>query len=156
MLFRSQLELEESRAHTHSEAAGAALAAVQARVQAARAAQLAAEEALEHARSAREAARAELTSLEALQAAALSAHAGEASEWLRSSGLAGRPRLAATLEVEPGWERAVETALGDYLEAVCVEELDALSPALATLAAGSLTLLEARAGASPEIGRAHV
>jgi len=145
----AQLELEESQAHTHSEAAGAALAAVQARVQSARAAQLAAEEALEHARSAREAARAELTSLEALQAAALSAHAGEASEWLRSSGLAGRPRLAATLEVEPGWERAVETALGDYLEAVCVEELDALSPALATLAAGSLMLLEARAGVSP-------
>ncbi|HEX8783446.1 MAG TPA: AAA family ATPase, partial [Steroidobacteraceae bacterium] len=113
----AQLELEESQARTHSEAAGAALAAVQARVQAARAAQLAAEDALEHARSAREAARAELTSLEALQAAALSAHAGEASEWLRSSGLGGRPRLAATLEVEPGWERAVETALGDYLQA---------------------------------------
>src|SRR6516225_2668394 len=145
----AQLELEESQAHTHGEAAGAALAAVQVRVQSARAAQLAAEEALEHARSAREAARAELTSLEALQAAALSAHAGEASEWLRSSGLGGRPRLAATLEVEPGWERAVETALGDYLQAVCVEELDALSAALATLAAGSLTLLEARAGAAP-------
>jgi chromosome segregation protein len=145
----AQLELEESQSRTHSETAGAALAAVRARVPALRAAQLGAEDDLERARAGREAARAELTSLEALQAAALSAHAGEASEWLRSTGLAGRPRLAATLDVEPGWERAVETALGDYLEAVCVDELDALSPALATLAAGSVTLLEARGDASP-------
>jgi chromosome segregation protein len=145
----AQLQLEESQSRAHSEAAGAALAAVQGRVPALRAAQLTAEDSLESARGAREAARAELTSLEALQAAALSAHAGEASEWLQSTGLAGRARLAAMLEVEPGWERAVETALGDYLEAVCVEELDVLSPALATLAAGSVTLLEARPGASP-------
>src|SRR5215472_5972983 len=145
----AQLEREESRSRTHGESAGAALAAAQARVQATRAAQLAAEDDLERARGGREAARAELTSLEALQAAALSAHAGEASEWLRSTGLGGRPRLAAALDVEPGWERAVETALGDYLEAVCVEELDALSAALTTLAAGSVTLLETRAATSP-------
>jgi chromosome segregation protein len=143
----AQLALEESQARTHGEAVGAGLAAAQARVQAARAAQLAAEETLEGARGGREAARAELTSLEALQAAALSAHAGEANEWLRSTGLTARPRLAATLEVEPGWERAVETALGDYLEAVCVEQLDALSPALASLAAGSVTLVEGNAPA---------
>src|SRR5438067_1403326 len=90
----------------------------------------------------REAARGELTSLEALQAAALSDHAGQAAEWLRGAGLAARPRLAADLEVEPGWERAVETALGDYLEAVCVERLEELSGALAGLAAGRLTLVE--------------
>ena len=75
----AQLQLEESQSRTHSEAAGAALAAVQGRVPALRAAQLAAEDSLESARGAREAARVELTSLEALQAAALSAHAGEAS-----------------------------------------------------------------------------
>src|SRR5881227_2525161 len=91
---------------------------------------------------ARAAARGELTSLEALQAAALSDHAGQAAEWLRGAGLAARPRLAADLEVEPGWERAVETALGDYLEAVCVERLEELSGALAGLAAGRLTLVE--------------
>jgi chromosome segregation protein len=143
----AQLALEESQARTHGEAVSAALAAAQAGVQAVRAAQLAAEEALERARDGREAARTELTSLEALQAAALSAHAGEANEWLRGTGLTARPRLAATLEVEPGWERAVETALGNYLEAVCVEQLDALSPALASLAAGSVTLVEAHAPA---------
>src|SRR5256885_8827054 len=71
----------------------------------------------------REEARTELTSLEALQAAALSDHAGQAGEWLRGAGLAARPRLAAALEVESGWERAGETVLGDYLEAVCGERL---------------------------------
>ena len=34
---------------------------------------------------------------------------------------------------EAGWERAVETALGDYLEAVCVERLDELADVLPTL-----------------------
>ena len=141
----AQLEQEESQARAHNEALAGALAAAQGRVQAARAAQLAAEESLERARGAREAARAELTSLEALQAAALSDHSGQANDWLRGTGLAVRPRLAATLEVEPGWERAVETALGDYLEAVCVEQLDALSESLGTLASGSVTLVEGEA-----------
>ena len=35
-----------------------------------------------------------------------------------------------------GWERAVETALGDYLEAVCVDGLDALAGALEQLRQG--------------------
>ena len=49
---------------------------------------------------------------------------GKAAEWLAGAGLTNRPRVAQTLEVEAGWERAVETALGDYLEAVCVDGLD--------------------------------
>jgi chromosome segregation protein len=147
----AQLSREEAQARTAGAERAQALAAAQARLQALRARQLEAEQQLEQARGAREAARAELTSLEALQAAALSGQAGQASEWLRASGLGSRPRLAAALEVEPDWERAVETALGDYLEAVCVEQLDEASSALGALAAGSVTLLEsdgsARAGA---------
>ncbi|HXO16308.1 MAG TPA: AAA family ATPase, partial [Steroidobacteraceae bacterium] len=119
----AQLALEEAQARSASEQLTAALAAAQAHLQAQRAAQLSAEQRLEQARGAREEARTELTSLEALQAAALSDHAGQAGEWLRGAGLAARPRLAAALEVESGWERAVETVLGDYLEAVCVERL---------------------------------
>src|SRR5256885_12280014 len=56
----------------------------------------------------REEARTELTSLEALQAAALSDHAGQAGEWLRGAGLAARPRLAAALEVERSEEHTSE------------------------------------------------
>src|SRR5205823_6307545 len=134
-------------------------AAAQARVQALRTGQRGCEERREGTRGAREAACGELTSLEALQAAALSDHAGQAAEWLRGAGLAARPRLAADLEVEPGWERAVETALGDYLEAVCVERLEELSGALAGLAAGRLTLVESgerACGAEAKTLAAHV
>ena len=145
---------EESQARAAREQLTAELAAAQEAVQRLRAAQHAAEERLEAARAARDASRAELTALEAQQVAALTPRAGPADEWLRASGLSAQPRLAGELEVERGWERAVETALGDYLEALCVAELGALSPALGALATGSVTLLEsdgarhAAAGAS--------
>ena len=138
----AQLALQEAQARSASEQLAGALAAAQAHLQAQRAAQWAAEQHLEQARGAREEAHTELTSLEALQAAALSDHAGQAGEWLRGAGLAARPRLAAALEVESGWERAVETVLGDYLEAVCVERLEEVSAALTGLATGRVTLVE--------------
>ncbi len=122
------------------------------RVQGARTEQLAAEKELEAARVQRERSRAECTSLEAVQRAALSASAGEAVEWLSGAGLAGRPRLAERLTVEPGWERAVETALGDYLEAVCVEGLDALAGPLERLAEGHLTLVEDGTASTATVG----
>jgi chromosome segregation protein len=133
---------EESQARAAREQLSAALAAAQEELQRQRAAQHAAEQQLEACRTARDAARAELTSLEAVQVAALTPRAGPADEWLRASGLAAQPRLAAELEVERGWERAVETALGDYLEALCVTELDTASQALGALSGGSVTLLE--------------
>ncbi len=134
---------EEQQARAHSEALHATLTAAQARVQELRAAQLQAEHELEQARRGRESVHAELTSLEALQAAALAGRAGShAGEWLHMAGLASAPRLATALEVEAGWERAVETALGDYLEAVCVDGLDAACDSLAALEVGSVTLME--------------
>jgi chromosome segregation protein len=144
----AQLSADERAARAAAEHGSAQLAGAQAMLQQERSGQLAAEQALEQARAAREAARAELTALEALQAAALSGHAGEASEWLRATGLAQRPRLAATVDVEAGWERAVETALGDYLEAVCVEQLDTAAAELERLSAGSVLLLQGGANES--------
>jgi len=70
-----------------------------------------------------------------------------AVEAVQKAALGRRPRLAQELEVEKGWERAVETALGSYLEAVCVEELDAIAAATDRLDTGQLTLAE-RAAAS--------
>src|ERR1700681_1500366 len=99
----AHLALQEAQARSASEQLTGALADAQAHLQGQRAAQLAAEQHLKQARGAREEARTELTSLEALQAAALSDHAGQAGEWLRSAGLAARPRLAAALEGESGW-----------------------------------------------------
>ncbi len=132
----------ESDARAHGEQLAHALSASLASVQTLRAEQLDAESRLESARADRERVRGEVVSLEALQKAALTHHAGRAAEWLGESNLAGRPRVAETLEVQEGWERAVETALGDYLEAVCVERLDELTAALEGLSSGRVVLIE--------------
>jgi chromosome segregation protein len=113
-----------------------------------RAEQLSSEARIEAARGERETARAELVSLEALQKAALGAADREASGWLKSSELDARARVAESLVVAPGWERAVETVLGDYLEAVCVENLDELSAALEKLGKGDVMLVERGAPAA--------
>ena len=47
---------------------------------------------------------------------------GKSPQWLKSSHSISKPRAAQQLRVEHGWERAVETVLGSYLEAVCVDE----------------------------------
>ncbi len=138
----------EAEARAEGERLAHALDGALARVQSLRAEQLNAEARLESERSERERARAELLSLEALQKAALSHNAGRAGEWLKGSGLAECPRLAETLGVATGWERAVETALGDYLDAVCVDALDELARTLDEFASGRLTLLERHGGAA--------
>jgi chromosome segregation protein len=138
----AELTGQESQARTESESLANALRVALERAQSARAGQLAAEEALESARDVREGTRAECTSLEAVQKAALTASAGQATEWLSEVGLSGHTRIAQTLEVETGWELAVETALGDYLEAVCIERLEDLATPLERLARGRVALVE--------------
>ena len=138
----SALGEQESRARAASDDLSEALNASLERVQALRSEQLIVEKALETARTERERTRGELTSLEALQKAALTHDAGRASEWLEGAGLANRPRVTETLDVDSGWERAVETALGDYLEAVCVDHLDSAAETLAGFAKGRVTLIE--------------
>jgi chromosome segregation protein len=140
--YLNELGAREAGAREASEQCGRELEELQSRLQTLRAAQHGCEEQLESARAARAAVRAELGSLEALQAAALADHTGGAADWLAAAGLTERPRLAAALDVESGWERAVEAALGDYLEAVCVPELAAVSGELARLGSGRITLLE--------------
>jgi chromosome segregation protein len=97
---------------------------------------------LDGAKAELQALRGELLAVEAVQKAALGQAQGRVAEWLGSQGLDRRPRLAQELGVERGWERAVETALGSYLEAVCVEDLDAIAAATGRLDAGQLTLAE--------------
>ncbi|MEH6466105.1 MAG: chromosome segregation protein SMC, partial [Porticoccus sp.] len=80
-------------------------------------------------------------SLEALQQAALSGE-GDQQQWLESKQLNSQPRLAETLQVEAGWETAVETVLGSYLQAVCVENFGDLSHQLDTFTKGELVLID--------------
>ena len=89
--------------------------------------------------------RGRLASLEALQQAA--AGAGEAVEsWLGDNELAGRPRLLEEIKVDPEWQRAVETVLGDSLRAVCVDRIDSFAMALANAPRGDVMLFEAGGG----------
>jgi chromosome segregation protein len=113
---------------------------------------------LDEDRSALQTLRGTLASLEALQQAALGRRGGTVSAWLEGCGLADRPRLAERLSVQPGWERAVETVLGSYLEAVCVDGLDDIAQVLDGLTQGAVTLIEAGNGdaaPAPEEMLAH-
>ncbi|WP_101760479.1 chromosome segregation protein SMC [Oceanicoccus sp. KOV_DT_Chl] len=89
-------------------------------------------------------------SLEALQQAALGRQQGAISDWLKSSGLDSQARLAENLKVASGWETAVETVLGEHLQAVCVDGLDAVAALAANLEHGSITLLDANTPALNE------
>ncbi len=78
--------------------------------------------------------------LDALQKAALGQGSEAVSHWLESHQLARKPRLAEQLQVEAGWERAVETVLGNYLQAVMIDQLDPAQHWLGSFKEGQLTL----------------
>ena len=80
-------------------------------------------------------------SLEALQQAALGKDRDAVVAWLQSRELAGAPRLAELIEVEEGWEQAVEAVLDTALEAIEVASLEALDSGLGDLEEGGLTLI---------------
>jgi chromosome segregation protein len=86
--------------------------------------------------------RGRLTSLEALQEAALGKSTEQVNRWLEAQTLDERRRLAQDLVVENGWERAVETVLGPYLQAVGIDTIDRVAGSLADLTEGGVTLVE--------------
>jgi chromosome segregation protein len=92
--------------------------------------------------------RGRLTSLEALQEAALGKSTEQVNRWLEAQTLDERRRLAQDLVVESGWERAVETVLGPYLQAVGIESIDSIAGSLADLTEGGVTLVETRGEAA--------
>lgn len=84
-------------------------------------------------------------SLEALQSAALGNENKKTQQWLEQAGLVSQPRLVEKLEVAPGWEKAVETVLGDTLQAVLVDDF-ALTDQLSALSEGTLQFYKNTAG----------
>ncbi len=98
---------------------------------------------LHEVRQALQDARGRLASFEALQQAALREDDPRLQQWLAAQGWPPLKRLAQCIEVEPGWERAVEAVLGDFLQALCVEGLEGRLPAAAAWPAVPLALLEA-------------
>lgn len=77
----------------------------------------AAETALHETRQQLQTARGRMSSLETLQQAALRQDDAELNAWMRQNNLQELPRLASALQVEAGWESAVEHALDGLLQA---------------------------------------
>lgn len=103
---------------------------------------------LNEARGRQQALKGRRASLEALQQAAL----GDDLEinWLESKGLAGNARLADSVVTESGWELAVETVLGSYLQAVAVQDLAASAELVQDFKKGELVFFSD--GESPQTG----
>ncbi|RDZ28367.1 chromosome segregation protein SMC [Lysobacter silvisoli] len=96
-----------------------------------------------------QAARGRLSSLETLQHAALGQEQGAALSWLKARGLDSAARVGERLDVDAGWENAVEGALGQLIEGVLVESPEALVEAIGELGDGRLSLV------SPETDDSH-
>jgi chromosome segregation protein len=90
----------------------------------------------------------EQVSTEALQQAALGKASGKVTQWLKSQSLDRQPRVAQQLRVDKGWERAVETVLGSYLEAVCVDGLDSVTDLLSSFDGGYLAVVSTTEGSN--------
>ena len=68
-----------------------------------------------------------ISSLELLQQHAMGKDREKLNVWLKSLAWGAEPvRLAEGLEVESGWESAIETVLGVQLESLCVENIQQL------------------------------
>ncbi|MGX5202084.1 chromosome segregation protein SMC [Aliikangiella sp. IMCC44632] len=82
-------------------------------------------------------------SLNALQKAALETSSQSVEKWLEENNLKNNNKLAQEIKVEAGWEAATEIVLGDYLDAVIVDDYDDLVANIGQLDSGSVTLLAA-------------
>jgi chromosome segregation protein len=108
--------------------------------------------ALSEARTELQRLRGRLASLEALQHAALGQEKSAAGEWLVKLGLDKARRLGEALQVEQGWETAVETVLGGLLEGVLTEAPFDHAADLAGLRDANLALVAAHDGGSAPAG----
>jgi chromosome segregation protein len=101
------------------------------------------EQSVEKARGQVQQLRGEAANLQAIQDAALSSNVPEAESWIRDNNLQDAHRLGENLSVVPGWERAVESVLGRFMQALQVADLSEFSDTLSQLADGDLALVEA-------------
>ncbi len=92
---------------------------------------------------------AKYASMEAVQKAALGQGDEAIQGWLEATGLDENQRLAQSFDVKSGWERAVETVLGEYLQAVCVSDVATATASLSQLKTGRVTLLLEQAEPEP-------
>jgi chromosome segregation protein len=77
---------------------------------------------IEQLRGELESRRGRLDALRVIQNAALGNEEEILGGWLNAAGLADRKRVVQQLVADSQWTRAVETVLGDFLQAVCVDD----------------------------------
>ena len=85
---------------------------------------------IEQLRGELEARRGRLDAMRVIQNSALGNEEEILGGWLNQSGLTDRDRLVQQLSAESRWIRAVETVLGDFLQAVCVDDAGRLARSL--------------------------
>ena len=81
-----------------------------------------------------------LASLEALQQAGLGKENKKLKAWLEQNNLTNAERLAEKIQIETGWETALETVLGQQLESICIDDFKNAVANLNGLKQGSLQL----------------
>ncbi|MHB1221374.1 MAG: chromosome segregation protein SMC [Gammaproteobacteria bacterium] len=84
--------------------------------------------------------RGQQASLEALQQTALGQRNNPTASWVAQHDLSDKPRLAQHIEVENGWELAVEKVLGFCLQAICVDGVNDIVQHLGDFKSGNLCL----------------
>ena len=89
-------------------------------------------------------------SLEALQQTALGQSDHVTAPWVEEKKLSQKPRLAQSIEVEKGWEFAVEKVLGFCLQAICVDDVQSTIPDLADFKSGNLCIFTPNAASAQQ------
>ncbi len=96
---------------------------------------------LNEARSRTQTLKGRISSLEALQQAAMGS-GKSVTQWLNNHELSSAERLADRLKVDSHWQRAVETALGSALQAITLDDIQSVEPALEQLDKGQITIVD--------------
>lgn len=143
-VLQQQMESVSAEAESHKEL----LATSQQQITHAREEIVSLNNALHNKRDDLQSMRGRCSSLEALQQAALGKEDSDLNQWLNAQSLTDAPRLAEELNVDAGWERAVESVLGHYLQAVCIDDMSNLASHLTQLENGSIALFDTASNAS--------
>ncbi len=135
--LQQNIELVSQEVHAHQEA----ITQLQQQLQDSRTVHHDNQKNLDTARTTLQSLKGRYASVQALQESALGRNSESRVKWLQAHELDNKALLAQHVDVEDGYELAVETLLGDYLEAICVDNIETLLAPLSDLQATSLSFI---------------
>lgn len=89
-----------------------------------------------------------LESVVVLQQSNLGESHEKVKQWLADAGLSQAAKLIEKIDVVSGWEKAVETVMGARLEAICIDDIDAVLNAAKEKPAGDIILFGSSFGSN--------